>query len=77
MQPPANPAPGTEQAGSDQSSNTPGPRPPITSSTQGVIGISDYRLSAAADANQGSVVSSEKSNVKLESGTLMLLRVNQ
>jgi hypothetical protein len=77
MQPPANPTPGGEQAGNNQAGSTPGPRPPITSSTQGVIGISDYRLSAAADAKQGSVVSSEKSNVKLESGTLMLLRVNQ
>jgi hypothetical protein len=28
------------------------------------------------NATQGSVVTSEKSNVKLESGTLMLLRVN-
>jgi hypothetical protein len=34
-------------------------------------------LSMAQDTAQGSVVSSEKSNVKLESGTFMLLRVNQ
>jgi hypothetical protein len=50
---------------------------PITGSTQGVLGISDLRLSSATNIKQGSVVSSEKSNVKLESGTLMLLRVNQ
>lgn len=75
-QAPANPASGTG-TGNDQASTTPNSRPPITSSTQGVIGISNYRLTTPPDAKQGSVVSSEKSNVKLESGTLMLLRVNQ
>lgn len=53
-------------------------RPPITAQTEGVVGLSDLKLTTAAPtANQGSVVSSEKNNVKLESGTLMLLRVNQ
>lgn len=53
-------------------------RGPITGSTQGVVGISNLRLvTTAPDAAQGSLVSSEKSNVKLESGTLMLLRVSQ
>jgi hypothetical protein len=52
-------------------------QPPITANTQGIVGISDMKLSAAGEANQGSVVSSEKNNVKLENGTLMLLRVNQ
>jgi hypothetical protein len=52
-------------------------RPPITGHTQGVIGMPDLKLEANAQgATQGSVVSSEKSNVKLESGTMMLLRVN-
>lgn len=76
-------------SGGDQSSAPAGnaAMPQITSSTQGVIGISNYKLSAQGDVTQGSssqgsatrgsVVSSEKSNVKLESGTLMLLRVNQ
>jgi hypothetical protein len=50
---------------------------PITGNTQGVVGISDLKLSTAADTTQGSVLSSEKGNVKLESGTMMLLRVNQ
>ena len=49
---------------------------PITAQTQGVVGISDLKLESAGQA-QGSVVSSEKNNVKLDSGTLMLLRVNQ
>lgn len=50
---------------------------PITASTQGVVGISNLRLSSNQDSKIGSVVSSEKSNVKLDSGTFMLLRVNQ
>lgn len=49
----------------------------ITGDTQGVVGFSNLKLSAAADSKQGSVVSSEKNNVKLDGGTLMLLRVNQ
>ncbi len=52
-------------------------RPAITGSTQGVVGISDVQLAKAANATDGSVVSSEKNNVKVESGTLMLLKVNQ
>ena len=52
------------------------PNPPVTASTQGVVGISNLLLSATPNSTQGSVVSSEKSNVKLENGTFMLLRVN-
>ena len=48
----------------------------ITGNTQGVVGISSLKLSMASDTAQGSVVSSEMSNVKLENGTFMLLRVN-
>jgi hypothetical protein len=50
---------------------------PITANTQGVVGISNLHLSTAANTTDGSIVTSEKSNVKLDSGTLMLLRVNQ
>jgi len=50
---------------------------PITGNTQGVVGISDLKLSTSANGAQGSVVSSDKNNVKLESGTLILLRVSQ
>jgi hypothetical protein len=51
---------------------------PISANTQGIVGISDLNLTTAASKpSQGSLVSSEKNNVKLESGTLMLLRVNQ
>jgi hypothetical protein len=55
-----------------------GARPPITSQTEGVIGISDLKLTpSAANSSQGSLMSSDKNNVKIESGTMMLLRVNQ
>jgi hypothetical protein len=53
-------------------------REPISGKTEGVVGLPDLKLATtAAAASQGSVVSSEKNNVKLESGTFMLLRVNQ
>jgi hypothetical protein len=53
-------------------------RPPITGNTQGVIGMSDVKLeSASQNSQQGSVLTSEKNNVKIEKGTMMLLRVNQ
>jgi hypothetical protein len=51
-----------------------GAHQPITGNTQGVLGIPDLTLSSANTA-QGSVLTSEKNNVKLESGTLMLLKV--
>lgn len=50
-------------------------RPNITANTQGVIGLSNLSLAAAPNAADGSLVTSDKNNVKLESGTLMLLRV--
>ena len=52
------------------------PHPVINPQTQGVIGISNVTLSPAPGGAQGSVMTSEKSNVKLESGTVLLLRVN-
>lgn len=59
-----------------QSGAQTGARPAITGQTQGVVGNANWKLSAATNSNQGSLVSSEKENVKLESGTFMLLRVN-
>ena len=64
-------------AGSTNDKTGNGAHQPITGNTQGVLGIPNLTLSTAAGAAQGSVVTSEKNNVKLESGTLMLLRVNQ
>jgi len=51
--------------------------PPINAQTRGVIGIPNMTLSTGSTGSQGSVLSSEKNNVKLESGTMLLLRVNQ
>jgi hypothetical protein len=73
QQPSSSPT-GAEQPNTSTGNNA---RPQITASTQGVIGISNYKLSTPGDVTQGSVVSSEKGNVKLESGTLLLLRVHQ
>ena len=50
-------------------------RPPINGQTQGVIGISNVTLAPGSGA-QGSVLTSEKNNVKLEEGTMLLLKVN-
>jgi hypothetical protein len=60
---------------SDTSSS--GPHPPISAQTQGVIGIANVTLSSASGGAQGSVLMSEKSNIKLESGTMLLLKVSQ
>ena len=61
--------------GPDNSGSQPATRmPAVTGQTQGVVGNSNLKL--AADG-QGSVISSDKGNVKVEPGTLMLLRVNQ
>jgi hypothetical protein len=57
-------------------SGNPGKRlPPINGQTQGVIGISHMTLSAGSSPAQGSVLTSDKNNVKLESGTMLLLKV--
>ena len=75
------PASTSASAGNDMPSDsgtTKSSRPPITAQTQGVVGISNLTLSPpASNSTEGSVITSEKNNVKLESGTLMLLRVNQ
>ena len=61
--------------GDNQAAN--GGRPPINAQTQGVIGISNLTLAPGSNGTQGSVMTSEKNNVKLESGTMLLLKVNQ
>ena len=48
----------------------------LNTNTQGVIGLSGLSLNAASDANQGTVISSQNKNVKLDSGTELMLRVN-
>jgi hypothetical protein len=63
------------QSGTNQ--GRPGTQQPITGETRGVVGIADLQLSTEPSADKGAIITSEKNNVKLESGTLMLLRVNQ
>ncbi len=70
----APPTSGSAPAGT--SAGTPAQQP-ITGDTQGVVGIANLKLSPAPDPTQGSVISSEKNNVKLDDGTFLLLRVNQ
>jgi hypothetical protein len=61
----------TAGAGGSQSAEA---QAPLTGETQGIIGLPDYSLSSS---NGSSVISSEKKNVKLESGTQLLLKVGQ
>src|ERR1700722_14149594 len=74
VSPPSNPSANDSPTASPVAGDS---RPAITGETQGVIGISNLNLSTAADATQGSLVSSDKNNVKLDSGILMLLKVNR
>lgn len=73
---PSTPAPNSvPTTGTDNQQGT--GRPPINGSTQGIVGISNLKLEAGQNTTQGSVLSSEKNNVKVESGTMLLLKVNQ
>jgi len=75
--PPPPPPPSTGAAAGTDATAGSSARPPINGNTQGVIGMPELKLEAnAQNAALGSVVTSGKGNVKLESGTLMLLRVN-
>ena len=50
---------------------------PLTASSHGVLGLPNLYLSAEVSASsQFSVVSSNKTNVHLDSGTEMILRLN-
>jgi len=75
--PPPSPSPSAGAASPSDSQNAQGARPPITGQTQGVVGISNLTLAPAPSGTQGSVITSDKNNVKLESGTMLLLKVNQ
>jgi len=68
----------TPAVGAPESETQNNPRPPIDGNTKGVIGISDVKLeSGSQNSQQGSVLTSEKNNVKIEKGTMLLLRVAQ
>jgi len=72
--PPSGPPPSADDGEGAQTPRA--ARPPIDAHTQGVVGISNLSLQQA-NGDQGSVMTSEKNNVKLESGTMLLLKVNQ
>ncbi len=76
-QPPSAPTDNAPNGASDTPQQAGNARPQITGNTKGVIGISNLTLAAGENATQGSVLSSEKNNVKVESGTMLLLKVNQ
>ena len=71
------PQPSAPDTSASQSQAPGGGAPQITGQTRGVIGISNLTLTSAPNGSHGSVMTSEKNNVKLESGTMMLLKVNQ
>lgn len=73
---PSTPAPGAGTTASDTQQQG-SARPQITGNTQGVIGISNLKLETGQNVSQGSMLTSDKNNVKVESGTMLLLKVNQ
>ncbi len=75
--PPAGSAQAPSDNGSVNDQNAKSAQPQINGQTTGVIGISNLSLSTGPNGTNGSVMTSEKNNVKLESGTMLLLKVNQ
>lgn len=73
----SNPAPNAVGTPTTSTSSESNAHPQIDGNTQGVVGISNLKLEPAPTGAQGSVLTSDKNNVKVESGTFMLLRVNQ
>jgi hypothetical protein len=69
-------APSSNSGEASNNSQGANPRPAINAQTQGVIGLSNVTLAAASNPGQGSVLTSDKNNVKIEGGTMLLLRVN-
>jgi hypothetical protein len=68
---------GPSQSAPGNSSGSSSPQmSPINGQAQGVIGIPFVKL-APGSSVQGSVLTCEKGNVRLEEGTILLLKVNQ
>jgi hypothetical protein len=72
-----------QRQGGDMGGNIGGPMgrqgggggPALNANSHGVIGISNLTLSPQASPTEGSVISSSHGNVKLDSGTMLVLRV--
>ncbi len=73
------PPPATSDMGANppNSSGQQQQRPHITAKTEGVVGIPNLKLQSQGNNAQGSLLTSDKKNVKLDSGTMMLLKVDQ
>ena len=68
---------GASSGGNSEPQSQSNDHAPITGNTQGVIGMSNVKLESGSQPQQGSVLTSEKNNVKIEKGTMLLLRVSQ
>lgn len=66
---------GGEAGGSEGQAGAASNGPAITANSHGVIGDSNLTLSPQASPTEGSVITSGHGNVKLDSGTLLVLRV--
>jgi len=76
--PQAQPQQNAPQASAPDTTTQSNSQPEITGKTEGVIGMPDVKLETSSqNGGQGSLLSSEKNNVKIEKGTMMLLRVNR
>ena len=76
--PQTQPQQNSPQAGAPDTTSQANSQPEITGKTEGVIGMPDVKLETSSQGGgQGSLLRSEKNNVKIEKGTMMLLRVNQ
>jgi hypothetical protein len=72
-----------QRQGTDMGGNMGGPMgqqggggaPALNANSHGVIGIPNLTLSPQASPTEGSVISSSRGNVKLDSGTMLVLRV--
>lgn len=64
-----------EMGGAPMGQQGRGGAPPITANSHGVIGIPNLTLNPQPSPTEGSILTSSRGNVKLDSGTLMVLRV--
>ena len=71
----ASPGQSGEMGGPPMGQQGRGGAPPITANSHGVIGIPNLTLNPQPSPTEGSILTSSRGNVKLDSGTLMVLRV--
>jgi hypothetical protein len=76
--PPATPSSATSPSEANSGSDQPAQSgTALSASSQGVVGMEGLTMEAKpSDAAQGTLISSAEKNVKLESGTQLMLRAN-